>query len=48
MNDPYSKLESGDEGTIEFEDDIGQIHISWDHGSSLALIPGVDEFIILQ
>lgn len=48
MNDPYSKLESGDEGIIEFEDDIGQIHVSWDRGSSLALIPGVDEFIILQ
>jgi hypothetical protein len=48
MDDPYSKLKSGDEGTIEFEDGIGQIHVSWDCGSSLALIPGVDKFIVLQ
>jgi hypothetical protein len=25
-------------------DDAGQIHVRWDTGSGLAVIPGVDEF----
>ena len=44
MDDPFSKLYSGSLGTIEYVDDIGQIHVRWDCGSSLALIPGVDSF----
>lgn len=44
LDDPYSKLTSGDCGTVFFVDDIGQIHVHWDRGSSIALIPGVDSF----
>jgi hypothetical protein len=47
MNDPYTTLKSGDEGTIRFTDDIGQIHVQWDNGSTLALIPGEDNYQIL-
>ena len=47
MNDPYTTLKSGDEGTIKFTDDIGQIHVQWDNGSTLALIPGEDSYQIL-
>ena len=35
---------AGTFGTINFIDDIGQIHVSWDNGSSLALISGEDTF----
>lgn len=35
MDDPYSKLEAGDKGTVKFVDDAGTVHISWDKGSSL-------------
>lgn len=36
-------------GTVQFVDDIGQIHMHWDNGRTLALIPEVDVFsIILQ
>lgn len=35
MDDPYSKLEAGDKGTVKFVDDVGTVHISWDKGSSL-------------
>lgn len=35
MDDPYSKLEAGDKGTVKFVDDAGTVHIAWDKGSSL-------------
>ncbi len=31
-------------GTVAYVDDIGQIGVKWDTGSSLSLIPGVDSF----
>lgn len=43
-DDPYTKLQSGEQGTVDFVDDTGQIHIIWDCGSRLALIPGEDKF----
>lgn len=39
---------SGLKGTVEFVDDMGQIHVSWENGSSLALNADVDEFHIDQ
>ena len=35
-------------GIVEFVDDIGQIHIRWNTGSSLALVPNLDEFEIIN
>ena len=40
--DPYVKLSPGDLGTVQFVDDGGQIHVSWDCGYSLAMVFGVD------
>lgn len=34
-------------GVVEYIDDAGQIHVRWDNGSSLALIPLVDDFRIV-
>ena len=33
---------SGCLGTVKFVDDIGTIHVSWDNGSSLGVVYGVD------
>lgn len=44
MDDPYTHLRPGDMGTVQYVDDAGQIHMSWDYRSSLALIPSVDQF----
>ena len=35
-------------GTIKFVDGIGQIHVAWDNGSSLAVQPENDEYQILD
>jgi hypothetical protein len=43
MKDPYP-VSSGSWGTVDFIDDEGQIHVNWDNGSTLALIPGVDKY----
>lgn len=37
-NDPYTKLTSGDEGTVRSVDSTGTVHIAWDNGSTLGLI----------
>ena len=43
MNDPYA-LEPGVEGTVVYVDSLGTLHVRWDCGSSLGLIPGEDEW----
>ena len=49
MNDPYNQgKKTGDEGTISVVDDIGSIHVKWDNGGSLAIIPEVDGFEIIS
>lgn len=39
---------SGTQGTIQFVDDMGTIHVAWDNGQSLGLIDGEDSFKIVQ
>ena len=34
-------------GTVQFVDDIGQIHVEWENGSSLALNQDVDRFEVI-
>lgn len=43
MDDPYSKLKTGDKGTVRYIDDMGTIHVNWDCGSSLGVVFGEDE-----
>ncbi len=45
MDDSWSKLKPGDEGTVTAVDDIGTIHVSWDCGSSLGVVYGEDEVV---
>ena len=48
MDDPWNPVEPGTEGTVQLVDDIGQIHMKWDNGRTLALVPGQDEFEIIN
>lgn len=42
MNDPYTKLKPGDQGTVDFIDSIGTIFVQWDCGSGLGVAYGED------
>lgn len=41
---PEKNMIKGLKGTVNFIDDAAQIHMCWNNGRSLALIPGVDSF----
>jgi hypothetical protein len=46
--DEFTKLAPGDLGTIVYgPDSLGTLHVKWDCGSSLDLIPGEDEWEVL-
>lgn len=47
MDDPHG-VEPGTKGTIRLVDGIGQIHVNWDNGRSLAIIPELDKFLIIK
>ena len=40
--DSYSRLKPGDEGTVFHVDDAGTVHVTWDCGSTLGMVYGVD------
>jgi hypothetical protein len=48
IQDEYTDLKPGDQGTCDFVDDAENIHMKWDNGSTLSLIQGVDEFKIVD
>ena len=47
-SDPYTLLRPGAEGTARFTDDLGTLHVKWDDGSSLGLVPNEDSWIFLD
>ena len=44
MNDPHAPVPPGTRGTVDFVDDAGQIHMKWDNGKTLAIVPSEDSF----
>jgi len=47
MNDPYSPVPAGTQGTVDHVDDGGALHMAWDNGRTLGVIPGEDQFKVL-
>lgn len=47
-DDPYTNLKNGDKGSVNFVDDYGTIHVNWDNGSTLGLVPNHDKWILIQ
>lgn len=46
MCDPFP-VDPGTEGTVTSVDDIGNIHVAWDDGRTLSIIPEVDEYELI-
>lgn len=47
MEDPFAPIAAGTQGTVVCVDDIGTIHMEWDNGRTLGLIPGEDSFKVV-
>ncbi|WP_229408019.1 DUF4314 domain-containing protein [Massiliimalia massiliensis] len=47
MDDPYAPVPSGTRGTLRFIDDMGTLHMQWDNGRTLGIVPGRDSFRML-
>ena len=41
-------MNPGKTGTVAFVDDLGTVHIDWDNGGRLGLIPGVDRWEVMD
>lgn len=48
VKDESPDLPMGTLGTIQFVDDLGQIHVNWDNGSDLVLAYGEDIFTVVN
>lgn len=48
MNDPYSPVPAGTQGSVDHVDDGGTLHMKWDNSRTLGVIPGVDQFTVLS
>jgi signal recognition particle receptor subunit beta len=44
-SDPYTNIAPGTRGTVTLVDDFGTIHVAWDSGHRLGMIPGQDRFV---
>jgi len=47
-SDPYTKIPSGTLGTIQIIDSLGTIHVKWDNGAHLGLVPGEDQWVKVE
>ena len=48
MDDPHWPIAPGTKGTVVMVDDMGTIHMEWDNGRTLGLVPGEDAFKIIK
>ena len=44
-SDLFTNLVTGSEGSVTSIDVLGTVHVKWDNGSSLGLIPGEDQWL---
>ena len=42
------QMQKGLRGVVTHIDDAAQIHVKWQNGSSLAIIPEIDKFVVIK
>lgn len=47
-SDPFTRLQPGERGTVVLVDSLGTVHVEWDSGSTLGLVPGEDSYRIIE
>ena len=48
MNDPYHPIERGTKGTVDYVDDAGTLHCTFDNGRSLGVVTDADIFHVID
>ena len=48
MDDPYTPVESGMMGTVVIVDGAGTLHMKWENGRTLGIVPGEDQFRVIS
>ena len=48
MDDPYAPVESGMMGTVVIVDGAGTLHMKWENGRTLGIVPGEDQFRVIS
>ena len=43
MDDSYGPIKPGAQGTVDSVDDVGTLHMRWDNGRTLGIVPGEDQ-----
>ena len=46
-SDEHTHLTSGARGTVDLVDGLGTIHVTWDDGTKLGLVPGIDFYEVV-
>ena len=47
IDDPYTELTPGEQGTVKFVDAIGTVFVEWDCGCYLGVVHGIDRIVKL-
>ena len=47
MEDNFSPVPPGTEGTVVYVDDAGTLGMKWDNGRTLGICPEVDRFVVI-
>jgi Domain of unknown function (DUF4314) len=46
--DEFTMLKPGAKGTVTYVDVLGTIHVKWEGGSTLGLVPGEDSWKVIN
>jgi hypothetical protein len=47
-SDVMTNLRQGDRGTVTIIDAMDTVHVRWDNGSTLGMVPGEDSFKLVK